>query len=161
MTETRLRARKNRILLLIGAVIVVVFALAFAQLTMTAIHVRKQTSDVFMQWVLDHHVGTAQLVTDSSGFDGAFVVLTLSKPIVGAQIPTQSLALMKEYYSLDGGQSLTIQYHDKAKNTTEQVSSVQYIEAEHTVYINVHTGPDAGKVFQRKVHWPNVPDSTD
>jgi hypothetical protein len=158
--NVRLKVRRNRTFMLIGAAIVLLFTFAFAHLTMTAIQVRKNTSDVFMQWVINQHVGTAQIVHDSTGFDNDFCVLSVSKKIPVSQLEQQTFSLMKEYHTLDGGESLTIQYHDTATGKTTQESTAEYVSGSNTVFITLHQGPESSKVVKQRVQWAYVPSSS-
>lgn len=160
MTGTRQKVRRNRILILVGAAVVLAFTFAFAHLTMTAIKIRKNTSDVFMQWVIDNHIGKAKLFHDSTGFDNDFMTVTVNKPTPVKQLQQQTLTLMKEYQHFDGGESLTVQYQPPGKSKAVQESTAEYVSGSNTVFITLHQGMKPDKVVKTHVNWPYVPPSS-
>lgn len=153
---TARRQKRNRLWIIIGGIVVVAFAVTFASMTMVALHMRQANGSVFAKYVIDHHIGTAQIQDDASGFQGDFCVLQLNHPIPKGQLETESLALMREYNSLDGGTSLNIVYQDSAHNKQVTEASLLYDAAGHVVHMTLLEGR-AHVQKDKPVQWTQQP----
>lgn len=116
--------KRNRIMFLSGAVIVLFFAGLFAYWTHKALYVRSVTSSIFAKYVIDNHVGTASIQDDPSGLQADTCFLHLTKPIPTAQLEKEVENLAYQYYNLDGGTIMDVEYDTPGKPTLIQADTV-------------------------------------
>lgn len=128
---------KSRVQFLIGAGIVLVLALAFAAITMWALRIRSQTGSEFSKYVVSHHLGTAEVTDDASGFQTDFCVLHLNAAIPDSKLKTETVALFTTYHQLDGGDHLTLEYAGKDGKTVIQSDAV--LVGNTNVSLTLHT----------------------
>ncbi|WP_067936148.1 hypothetical protein [Alicyclobacillus kakegawensis] len=150
--SSRARVRRNRLLLLSGGLIVVLFAVAFAVMTRQALRLRAEHSSEFAAYVLSHHLGRAEITTDATGFQTDFCVLQLNQPPKGGNLRQDVVKWMHVYAELDGGTNLTVVYHDPKLARTVTEADAVYRPATHRVYVTIHAGPQAGS-YEQRVHW--------
>jgi hypothetical protein len=146
------RTTRNRLLLLLGAAVVVFFALTFAFMTRQALSLRAQHSSEFAQYVMDHGIGRAEVASDASGFQADFCVLHLTRPPSGNRLKADTIAWMHQYVALDGGTSLTVVYDDPRTGSQVTEADAVYRPDRHMLYVTVHQGPGAG-TYRQRVDW--------
>jgi hypothetical protein len=151
--------RRSRIMFLVGAVIVLVFGATFAMLTRRALYVRAHTSSVFNQYVLDHHIGHAEISDDASGFQGDFCVLYVNHRIPDAELKDQALHLLYEYHDLDGGDILSIQYNVPGQEKRITLADAVFHPDSQSVSLslNLTTGK---QLMTIPVHWETSGDAS-
>jgi hypothetical protein len=142
-----------------GVVIVLVFGLVFALLTRRALYVRAVTSSVFNQYVIDHHIGHAEVSDDASGFQGDFCVLYVNHRIPDAELKDQTLRLLYEYHDLDGGDILSIQYDVPGQGKRVTLADAVFHAESQTVSLslNLTTGK---RLLTVPVHWNTSNDAS-
>jgi hypothetical protein len=150
--------RKSRLLFLFGALIVVGFAALFAFWTHKALYVRSATSSVFAKYALDHHVGNASITDDPSGLQSDTCFLHLFAPIPTAKLEAEVMNLAYQYYSLDGGTIMDIEYDAKGQPTLIQADAV-YEDSSKTLMMTLNLN-GVHKTLSKPVNWaPSVEDS--
>lgn len=151
-------SKRNKMVFLFGLIGVLAVGGIFASLTAKALWVRSVTSSVFNKYVIDHHVGQAEISDDASGFQGDFCVLHLNQPIPAAQLQQQTLDLMFHYHDLDGGRILSIQYNVPNSNKKVIESDAVYDPTTQIVSMTLNAGDQ--KVVKQKVDWSETGDAT-
>lgn len=148
---THVRKRRNRWFFVAAAVVVLMIGGGFALATTNALSIRAHTGSEFSTYVVDHHIGRVTIQTDSSGLETDFCVLHLDKPIAEDKLADEAFHLMTVYHSLDGGNTLSIEYQSSGGNTDIQ-ASVFYSAPNETVSLELHE-PDGLHIVKRKVNW--------
>ncbi|MBX5436992.1 MAG: hypothetical protein IRZ33_07220 [Alicyclobacillaceae bacterium] len=144
------RVRRNRLLLLGWIALVLALGGFFAHATIRALYVRSVTGSVFADYVIQHHIGRAQIADDESGFQKAFCVLTLNRPIPPARLEQEVANLMYHYHDLDGGTELLVAYRSGGKLVTQ--ADAVYDESRQLLVMTLHAGGQSRSV-QRHVSW--------
>ena len=134
------QARRGKRQFMIGAVIVLVMAVAFASITIWALAIRQKTGSEFSKYVLSHHIGQAVVTNDESGFQDAFCILHLNKPIPDTELQKQAMTLFQAYSSLDGGSHLTLEYTDPKGKTSIEADVVQVDTSHVSLTLHLSSG---------------------
>ena len=145
------RSRSRR-LFIYGAVLVLAIGGFFAYEVTRALYVRSHTGSVFNTYVIQHHIGQAQISDDSSGFQLDFCVLHLTKPIPQSELEFQTFSLMQKYHELDGGISMTLVYADPSTGKTVTEATAQFLPQQGIVSMTLGQG-DIRRTVTRKVNW--------
>lgn len=148
------RSRRNWWYFAAGAVLVLCIGGIYAKSAVSALSIRSATGSEFSTYVVDHHIGSASIQTDSSGLQSDFCVLTLNAAIPDRQLQNEAFHLMNVYHSLDGGDTLTIQYVPQG-GPAQIEASVFYDSATEIVTMDLQQA-SGHHVVKRKVNWaPN------
>jgi len=148
---------KNRLYFVFGALIVLAIGGTFAKLTTQALYVRSITGAVFNTYVINHHIGRAQISDDASGFRGDFCLLNLNKAIPPNEIVDTTMSLMERYHTLDNGTSLSLVYAQPSTGKSIKESDAVYDESLQTVTITVDLAAKQ-QVVVKHVDWVNESD---
>ncbi|MCL6631884.1 MAG: hypothetical protein K6T63_04550 [Alicyclobacillus herbarius] len=151
-TTTRAQVRRNRLWLLLGGAIVVLFAVSFAVMTRQALHLRAQNSSEFRDYVLAHHLGQAEIASDATGFQTNFCVLHLHAPPHPDELRGDLVRWMRAYAELDGGTHLTVVYQDPRTGRTVTEGDAVYQPQTDRLFVTIHQGPQAGS-YRQRVDW--------
>lgn len=144
--------RRSRRWVIVGAAIIVAFALTFSGLTVKALSIRSNTSSEFSKYVITHNIGHSEVSDDSSGLESDFCVLYLNQPISDAELTPKVLSLFQVYNQLDGGDSLTVEYtptHGKVQIEAD----VELLNSGTAVAIIEHLQSGKTVSMQRPVSW--------
>lgn len=145
--------RRNRLFFVVGAVGVLGIGGIFAHAAFHALYVRSITGSVFANYVIQHHIGQADVTDDASGFQGDMCTLYLNKPIPQAKLKQTTVGLAYQYYSLDGGDTLTITYTD-ATTHRQVVEASSFYPGGSTLMVTLNEG--ARKLAEKvPVDWPS------
>lgn len=132
--------RKNRLYFLGGAVLVLGIVGVFTWGSERALYVRTVTGSIFSHYVVTHHIGQASVSDDASGFQSDFSVVTLNQRIPVARLKQEVETLAQQYYDLDGGTSLTVQYNDPISHRVVVQASTNYSVAQGFLNVLLRTG---------------------
>lgn len=146
--------RRNRVYFVFGSILTLAIGGTFAWGAHKALVVRSLTGSEFATYVVDHHVGTVAVSDDASGFQGDFAVLTLNHPYSESSLLAGAKQMAWQYYNLDGGINLSIEYRNPATHKTEVQASTLYLAQNHSLSINLR-GPNLSKSVVEKVTWPD------
>ncbi|MCF8567221.1 hypothetical protein LLE49_21095 [Alicyclobacillus tolerans] len=147
-------SRRNKLLFVFGAILLLGVGGMIATETIHALSVRAKTGSVFNTYVIDHHIGIADISDDASGFQSDFCVLHLNQPIPDKQLEQQALSLMHQYYKLDGGNSMTIVYSSRGSDKSVTQADAYYHSADQTVLLTLNTA-SGKKLVSEHVNWPS------
>ena len=148
--EEQRKLRRSRLYFIFGAIIIAVFIVLFSTQTTKALYVRSQTGAVFNTYVISHHIGTADISDDASGFQGDFCVLHVNKLIPTKDLMQQAMSLASRYYDLDGGTNMSIVAMVNGKNLTQ--ASTVYEASSNTLMMTFNDGHREWSI-DRKVKW--------
>lgn len=143
---------RSRTLFVLGGVLVLSIGGFFAYEVSHALYVRSVTGSVFDTYVINHHIGHADISDDSSGFQADFCVLHLNKPVLQSNLASETYALMEKYHQLDGGTSMTLVYSDSATGKQITEASVEFLPAQKSVTMTLHRGSTL-QTLTKKVDW--------
>lgn len=146
-------AKRNRIIILVGAVGVLLLALVFANLTLQALNVRATTSSEFITYVAQHHIGRAELSEDFSKMQQDFCLLHVDHAIPNSELKGDLLSWVEQYYKLDGGHSLTVEYDIPGTNQKQILGDALYDEETKTVHLTMSVD-GTKEVVNQTVNWP-------
>lgn len=144
--------RRNRWWFIAALIGVLAIGGIFARAASRALYVRSVTGSVFADYVLKHHLGHAVVTDDASGFQDDMCTLYLNRQIPESRLKQTTVKLAYQYYSLDGGNTLSIVYDDR--RTHHQVTEAStFYPGGDTLMVTLNAGGRKW-VAQVPVHWP-------
>lgn len=151
--------KRNRIYFVLGSILVLLIGSLFAWGAHQALVVRSKTGSVFATYIVKHDLGSASVIDDASGFQGDFCVLKLKRPFSAGSLRNKVQSMAWQYYNLDGGTNLTIQYTVTGSHQSVIQASTVYEPSTHTLSMSLRT-PNGMKSVAEKVDWPDNGDNS-
>ncbi|MCL6454920.1 MAG: hypothetical protein K6T78_15035 [Alicyclobacillus sp.] len=147
--------RRSRMWFILGGVLVLGFGGLFASLTIQALNIRAHTSSEFSRYVVQHHVGTAELTDDPTGIEEPFTVVHLSHSIPDGALTSEAAQLFQVYNQLDGGDQLELVDSSRSR-TSQVVANVQFLPGDKEMVIVEHLSNGRTTSVRLPVKWKVV-----